>query len=199
MQQEGKMARPREFDEVTALEAAMECFWHRGYEATSVRDLADKMGISAPSLYNAYGDKHTLFVQALEHYLDHSARALIKRLENSLPPKQAVRRFIEEIIERSVNDCERRGCFLINSALEVAPHDRELGALIADRLAEIEAFFYRSIKKAPAEGAVPRDRVAKDLARLLLGVLLGIRVLARSKPKRALLEGVARPALALLD
>ncbi len=199
MQQEGKMARPKEFDEVTALEAAMECFWHRGYQATSVRDLADKMGISAPSLYNAYGDKHTLFVQALEHYLDHSARALIKRLENSLPPKQAVRRFIEEIIERSVNDRERRGCFLINSALEVAPHDRELGALIADRLAEIEAFFYRSINTAQAEGAVPRDRVAKDLARLLLGVLLGIRVLARSKPERALLEGVARPALALLD
>ena len=193
------MARPREFDEVTALEAAVECFWHRGYEATSVRDLAAKMGLSAPSLYNAYGDKHALFVQALEHYLDHSARALIKQLESSLPPKQAIRRFIEEIIERSVNDRERRGCFLINSALEVAPHDSELGALIADRLAEIEAFFYRSIKTAQADGAISRDRVAKDLARLLLGVLLGIRVLARSKPERALLQGVARPALALLD
>ena len=193
------MARPREFDEVTALEAAIECFWQRGYEATSVRDLADKMGISAPSLYNAYGDKHALFVQALERYLDQSTRARIKRLENSLPPKQAIRHFIEEIIERSVNDRERRGCFLINSALEVAPHDKELGALIADRLAEIEAFFYRSIKAAQARGTVPRDRVAKDLARLLLGVLLGIRVLARSRPERALLEGVARPALALLD
>jgi TetR/AcrR family transcriptional regulator, transcriptional repressor for nem operon len=192
------MARPREFDEVTALEAAIECFWHRGYEATSVRDLADKMGISGPSLYNAYGDKRALFAQALDHYVDHSARALIKRLESSLPPRQAVRRFIEEIIERSVNDRERRGCFLINSALEVAPHDKQLGALIADRLAEIEAFFYRSIKAAQAEGAIRQDRVAKDLARLLLGVLLGIRVLARSKPERALLEGVARPALALL-
>ena len=98
-----------------------------------------------------------------------------------------------------MNDRERRGCFLINSALEVAPHDRKLGALIADRLTEIEAFFCRSIKAAQAEGAVPQDRVAKDLARLLLGVLLGIRVLARSKPERALLEGVARPAFALLD
>ena len=193
------MARPREFDEATALEAAIECFWHRGYEATSVRDLADKMGISGPSLYNAYGDKRALFAQALEHYVDHSARALIKRLETSLPPKKAVRRFIEEIIDRSVNDAERRGCFLINSALEVAPHDRQLGALIAERLAEIEAFFYRSIKAAQAEGAVPRNRVARDLARLLLGVLLGIRVLARSKPERTLLQGVARPALALLD
>jgi TetR/AcrR family transcriptional repressor of nem operon len=98
-----------------------------------------------------------------------------------------------------VNDRERRGCFLINSALEVAPHDEQLGALVADRLAEIEAFFYRSIKAAQAKGAAPRNRVARDLARLLLGVLLGIRLLARSKPERALLQGVARPALALLD
>jgi TetR/AcrR family transcriptional repressor of nem operon len=193
------MGRPREFDEAAALEAAMKCFWQRGYEATSVRDLAQEMGISAPSLYNTYGDKRALFVQALERYLEQSTRARITRLEDSLPPKQAIRQFIGEIIKRSVNDRERRGCFLINSALEVAPHDRELGALIADRLAEIEAFFYRSIKAAQAQGTVPLDRAAKDIARLLLGVLLGIRVLARSKPDRALLEGIARPALALLD
>jgi len=192
------MPRPREFDETTALDTAITCFWHRGYEATSVRDLADSMGISSPSLYNAFGDKRTLFVAALERYLDHFTRARIKRLEDSLPPKQAVRHFIEEIIERSLSDRERRGCFLINSALEVAPHDRELGELIADRLGEIEAFFRRSIRAAQAEGTVPQNLVAKDLARLLLGVLLGIRVLARAKPERALLEGLARPALALL-
>jgi TetR/AcrR family transcriptional repressor of nem operon len=193
------MARPREFDEVTALEAAISCFWHRGYEATSMRDLASAMGISGPSLYNAFGDKRALFMTALERYLDHSTRARIKRLEDTLPPKKAVRGFFEEVIERSLNDRERRGCFLINSALEVAPHDRELGVLIADRLGEIEAFFRRSIKAAQVEGVVPSARNPADLARLLLGVLLGIRVLARSKPDRSLLEGVARPALALLD
>ena len=133
----------------------MECFWRRGYEATSVRDLADKMRISAPSLYNTYGDKHALYARALEHYLDQSARALIKQFEESLPPKQAVRRFLEEIIKHSVNDPKRRGCFLINSALEVAPHDRELRAFVADRFTEIEAFFYRSIKRAQSEGTVP--------------------------------------------
>jgi AcrR family transcriptional regulator len=154
------MARPREFDETIALEAAMNCFWQRGYEATSVRDLADEMGISAPSLYNAYGDKRALFVQALERYLEQSTRARIKRLENSLPPKQAVRQFLDDIIKRSVNDRERRGCFLINSALEVAPHDKELGALIADRLAEIEAFFTDQSRprkrREPFRGAAPR-------------------------------------------
>ena len=193
------MARPRDFEETAALDAAIGCFWRRGYEATSVRDLASAMGIGGPSLYNAFGDKHALFVRALERYMNESARARIVRLEQSLPPKAAIRSFIGEVIERSVNDPERRGCFLINSALEVAPHDAELSAEIAKRLAEIEAFFHRSITAGQAEGSIPQDRGARDLARLLLGVLLGIRVLARSNPERALLEGVARPALALLD
>ncbi|MPZ40226.1 MAG: TetR family transcriptional regulator [Rhizobiales bacterium] len=193
------MPRPREFDETAALDAAIVCFWQRGYEATSVRDLADSMGISGPSLYNSFGNKHDLFAQALERYLDRGMRARVARLESTLPPKQAIRRFFEEIIDRSISDRERRGCLLINSALEVAPHDPELGRMIADRLGEIETFFRRSIKAAQADGSVPRERNAKDAARLLLGVLLGLRVLARAKPERALLEGVARPALALLD
>jgi TetR/AcrR family transcriptional regulator, transcriptional repressor for nem operon len=199
LQRESEVARPREFDEAKALERAIKCFWDRGYEATSMRDLATKMGISSASLYNTYGDKRALFAQSLERYLDHSARTLIKRFEDSLPPKQAIRRFIKEILKHSMNDRERQGCFLVNAALEVAPHDRKLGAFIADRFTEIEAFFYRSIKAAQAEGTIPRNRQAKDLARLLLGVLLAIRVLARSKPERTLIEGVARPALALLD
>jgi TetR/AcrR family transcriptional regulator, transcriptional repressor for nem operon len=193
------MARPREFDEATAVDAAMHCFWRSGYEATSMRELTKSMRISGPSLYNAFGDKRAIFTAALERYLDQSPRARIRRLEASQPPKEAIRQFIGEIIERSLSDPERRGCLLINSALEVAPHDRELGALIADCLAEIEAFFRRSIKAAQKQGAVRPDLVAKDVARLLLGVLLGIRVLARTRPERALLEGVARPALALLD
>jgi TetR/AcrR family transcriptional regulator, transcriptional repressor for nem operon len=83
--------------------------------------------------------------------------------------------------------------------LEVAPHDRELGAVIGGCLTEIEAFFRRSIKAAQKQGSVRTDLVPKDVARLLLGVVLGIRVLARVRPERALLEGVARPALGLLD
>ena len=76
------MARPREFDEVTALEAAMECFWHRGYEATSVRDLADKMRISAPSLYNTYGDKRELFTRSLERYAEAVGKRIVIQLED---------------------------------------------------------------------------------------------------------------------
>jgi TetR/AcrR family transcriptional repressor of nem operon len=192
------MARPREFDEAAATAAAMECFWRDGYEATSVRDLAARMGIAGPSLYNAFGDKRSLFRQALRRYVERSTRARLARLETSLPPKQAINAFLAEIVERSL-DGDRRGCLLVNSALEVAPHDSELGAEIAEGLGEIEAFFRRCLLAAQADGSVPPGRDPADLARMLLGVTLGVRVLARSKPDRALLEGVVRPALGLLD
>ena len=193
------MARPRGFDETAALDAANECFRQRGYEATSVRDLTDCMGIGPTSLYNSFGDKRALFIKALERYVDCSVRARLARLESSLPPKQAVRTLIEDVVERSLTDRTRGGCLLINSALEIAPHDPEVGAEIAKRLGEIEGFFRRSISAAQSSGTISRKLNSGDFARLLLSVLLGIRVLARSKPERTLLEGVARPALSLLN
>ena len=193
------MARPREFDEAVVLDAAVNCFWTQGYEATSVRDLAAEMGITGPSLYNAFGDKRSLFRTALERYVQLWTRARISEVETKLPPKEAVRAFIAGIIERSLDDPDRRGCMLVNAALEIAPHDDEIGAEVAVWLGEIEGFFRRAIAAAQRAGSVPPERDARDLARLLLGVTLGIRVLARANPDRKLLEGVARPALALLD
>jgi TetR/AcrR family transcriptional regulator, transcriptional repressor for nem operon len=193
------MARPREFDETAALDAAIECFWHHGYEATSLRDLTAAMGLTAPSLYNAFGDKEELFALALERYLDRNTRGRLHRLEEALPPKQAIARFFAEIVEHSVNDRQRKGCFLVNSALEIAPHHVQCRAVITKQFAGIEGFFARCILAAQAEGTVPLHLDADDIAKLLLGVLLGIRVLARTNPSRSALEGVVRPALALLD
>jgi TetR/AcrR family transcriptional repressor of nem operon len=193
------MARPREFDEVAVLDAAMECFWERGFEATSVRELAAEMGIASPSLYNAFGDKRALFRKVLEHYARRRVRARIAHLESTLAPKEAVRAFVTGIVDQSLDDQDRRGCLLVNSALEIGPHDAEIGTEIAARLSEVEAFFRRAITAAQEDHTIPSDRSPQDLSRLILGVVLGIRVLARSMPDRALLEGVARPALALLE
>ena len=146
------MARPLGFDEELALDAAIECFRLRGYAATSVRDLTTAMGIGGTSLYNSFGGKRTLFIKALERYVERSVRARLRRLESSLPPKRAIRTLIEDVIERSLTDRTWGGCLLINSALEIAPHDPELAAEIAERLGEIEAFFRRSIVAAQAEG-----------------------------------------------
>ncbi|QGZ66604.1 TetR/AcrR family transcriptional regulator [Paraburkholderia acidisoli] len=193
------MARPREFDEAAALEAAVHCFWLRGYEATSVRDLAESMGITGASLYNAFGDKRSLFRRALAHYVEHSFGAREARFETTLPPRDALHAFFREIVERSVADDERKGCLLVNSALEVAPHDPEFQQAIAAVLVRVEAFFRRCVSAGQQRGEISRTQTAEDLARTLLGTLLGLRVLARSRPERELLEGLVRPILALLD
>src|SRR5260370_4640124 len=104
------MARPREFDEAVALDAGMDCFGREGYEATSVRDLAARMGITGTSLYNAFGGKRSLFRQALQRYAERSMRERIARLESTLAPKQAVRAVPGEIVERSLDDRDRPRC-----------------------------------------------------------------------------------------
>ncbi len=117
------MARPREFDEAAVLDAAIERFWQRGYEATSVRDLADEMNIAGASLYNAFGDKRSLYARALNRYLDQTFRERIRRIEPATSPREAISTFLQEIIKRSLTDKQRRGCMLVNSAIESAPFD----------------------------------------------------------------------------
>lgn len=191
------MGRPREFDETTALETAMRCFWAQGYESTSVRELAEEMGITGASLYNAFGDKRSLYRRALAHYLETSIRDRVSRLER-LPPFPAIRAFFDEIIERSITDKQRRGCMLVNSALELAPYDAEFRKVVSREMIFIEAFFRRCIVAGQQDGTISANRPAAELAKMLLSVLLGIRVLARTRPQRPVLEGAANGALGLL-
>ena len=191
------MARPRAFNETTVLEAAMNCFWAQGFEQTSVRDLAERMGITGASLYNAYGDKRSLYRQAFVYYLAQTVRDRVARLEK-LPPALAIRTFFDEIIERSVDDAQRRGCMLVNAALELAPYDPEFQKLVVEEMMFIEAFFRRCVALGQHEDSIIATRPADELAKLLLSVLLGIRVLARSRPQREVLESAANGALALL-
>jgi TetR/AcrR family transcriptional repressor of nem operon len=191
------MVRSRSFDEGLVLDAAMERFWKRGYVATSVRDLGEAMGLGAASLYNAFGDKRALFERCLDRYLDANMRARIARFEATLPPRQAIEALLAEIVERSMHD--RLGCMLVNSALEVAPHDAAIAKVVTARLSELEAFFRRCAVAGQRDGSIDATRDASDLARLLLTTVIGLRVLARGRPERELLEGAVRQVLVLLN
>jgi len=193
------MARPREFDEGIVLDAAMQCFWARGFEATSMRDLIECMGITGASLYNAFGDKRALFSKALGRYLENSFGERVVRLETTLPPRQAIEMFYTEVIDRSMSDARQRGCMMVNSTLESTSLDADAQAIVNDFLSRAQGFFRRCAEAGQADGSISRLQSAEDLSRLLLGVLLGVRVLARARPERQLLEGVVRPVLALLD
>lgn len=192
------MGRPRQFDEIEVLTAAIDCFWEHGYEATSIRELADNMGLTGASLYNAFGDKRNLYRRALNHYIETSFVDRVQRLEGALPPIQAISAFFSEIIERSLDDRQRKGCMLVNSALEIAPHDPEFREIVIEVLEHIEAFFRRCVQVGQQDGTITTSQSATDLGRLLLGVHVGLRVVARTRPERTLLEGMVRPVLALL-
>lgn len=197
------MPRAKAFDEEQAIDRAVDCFWARGYGATSVRDLSLTMGIGGASLYNAFGDKRELFVLALERYANRSMRERVARLEARHPPKQAIEAFLAEIIDRSVRDPDCKGCLLVNSALDVAPHDATIRTRVDAYLGEIRAFFRRSLEQARRTGTLAKALDPEVLSAHLMGIVLALRVLARTyagptAAKRQLLEAVAKPALDLL-
>jgi len=191
------MARPREFDEAAVLDAAVLCFWKQGYDATSIKDLVARTGITAASLYNAFGDKRALYQKALDHYVEGSISDRIQRC-GALPPLAAIEAFFDEILTRSLADRDHKGCMLVNTALDMAPQDPEFREIVAQVLSRIEAFFLKCVEIGQADGTITRSLAGAALAQNLLGTLVGIRVLARVRPERALLEGVMAPPLALL-
>lgn len=191
------MSRPRSFDEDAVIELAMRHFWRHGYAGTSVRDLGQVMGLGQASFYNAFGDKRSLFARCLDRYLEFGMRERIARLEATQPPRAAIEGLLREIIARSLRD--RLGCLLVNSALEVAPRDRGIASVVAARLAELEGFFRRQMEAGQRDGSIDAGRDAADVARLLMTLLLGLRVLARGRPDRAVMEGALCQALSLLD
>ena len=192
------MARPREFDEEAVLGAAGDAFWLKGYEATSTRDLSACTGLTASSLYAAFGDKRNLFRRSLTHYLESILHERMTRLETTLSPGLAIAGFFDEIIERSVSDKSQRGCMLVNSALESSSGDPDFQRALALELKTIENFFHRCVVAGRRAGEIPATVPAEDAARHLLSVLMGIRVFARIRPERALLTGAVRQALATL-
>lgn len=192
-----ELARPREFDESAVLDAVVLCFWAEGYEATSVKDLVARTGLTAASLYNAFGDKRALYQKALNHYVEAGISDRIRRCE-VLPPLAAIEAFFDEILARSFEDRDCKGCMLVNAALDVAPRDPEFRAAVAMVLSRIETFFLRCVEVGQANGTISRSETAAMLAQHLLGILMGIRVLARVRPERPLLEGIVAPTLALL-
>ena len=193
-----QMARPREFDEDTVLEAATQRFWNNGYEATSMRDLADHTGMTTPSLYNAFGDKRAIYRLVLDRYVRVALEACSAIFGGDDPPLRALERYFDALIEEALTDALQKGCFVVNTALEVAPHDADFRDLVTNVFGQIEKYLRDCIVSGQSDGTIRTKLPAADLARLFLGATLGMRVLARTSSERELLTGVVRPLFALL-
>lgn len=186
------MARPREFDETTVLNEATALFWKRGFEASSSRELAKCMGLTTASLYNAYGDKHTLYRRVLERYANDALGSCGDLLGGDKPPMDALEGFFFGLADGICADPDQKGCMVVNAGLETAPHDSEFKTIVAAVFRRLEHLFRDCVQRGQSAGTVTQAQSADDLARLLLATMLGMRVLARTRPERALLEGMAR-------
>lgn len=192
------MERGGELDEKHVLDAVVVCFWNRGFEATSMGHLVDQTGICASSLQAAFGDKASIYGRAMDHYIEASLTSRIERLVG-LPPRDGIHAFFVEIMDWLVGDRPGGGHMPLSPLLDVIPRDPGFRDLVRAELQGLEAFFVRCVQEGQMLGAISRVSTAENLSKHLLGIYLGIRVMARLHPERALLERAIRPALALLD
>jgi TetR/AcrR family transcriptional repressor of nem operon len=192
------MARPREFERDVVLDRAMKVFWSRGYEATSVQHLVDRMGIQRGSLYGTFGDKRSLFFAAIERYDRLVTSQLLATLEEG-SGKAAIRRFFELKVELSVEPGRPRGCLVTNSAAELASRDRGTSTRVGAALKKIEGGFHRAVVRAQKAGEIDRARNARALARYLTSSAQGLSVMAKAFPDRAVLRDIVKVVLATLE
>ncbi|HDX9642871.1 TPA: TetR/AcrR family transcriptional regulator [Bacillus mobilis] len=182
------MARLREFDEEKALDAAMQLFWEKGYAATSLSDLTAKMEIQKPSLYSAFGDKEGLFEAALRRYTNLHAANIRTKLQNEQSVKEAIRTFFENMVEEEYKKEFSKGCFCINTMVELAPHNEKFEVLTREQQMYLTVIFQELITKGIQSGELQNDLNAKALAQTLVTSLIGLTVLMKSRPERSVID-----------
>ncbi|MGW2548286.1 TetR/AcrR family transcriptional regulator [Kitasatospora sp. NPDC001574] len=196
------MARTKEFDPDVALQSALELFWRRGYEATSMADLVDHLGIARASIYATFGSKRELYLRALERYGEQQNPLLLSELSRPGPVLPAVRALVRRFAGESAADGEggpRRGCFVTNTAVELAPHDQGAARRVEASLGHLETLLTAALVRARAQGELPEGRDPRALARLLLVLFQGMRVIGKAGDGSARLRDASEQALALLD
>ncbi|MFF6016816.1 TetR/AcrR family transcriptional regulator [Lysinibacillus fusiformis] len=192
------MARTREFDEEKVLEAAMQLFWEKGYEATSLSDLTSRMGIQRPSIYSTFGDKKELFEAALRRYTTSRAADIRARLQSHVSVKQAFVTFFEEVIQAEYTKDLSNGCFCINTMVELAPHDERFEVLTREHQLYLAVIFQETIERGVQAGELEAGTDAKSLAQALIVSLIGLTVMMKSQPQRSFVDNAIAATLTLL-
>lgn len=192
------MGRTREFDEEKVLDAAMQLFWEKGYEATSLNDLTSRMGIQKPSIYSAFGDKKELFEAALRKYTMSRAIHVRNKLQINSSVKEAFRTFFEGVVAEDYTENRSRGCFCINTMVELAPHDEKFEILTREHQMYLSVIFQETIERGIQTGELEIGVNAKALSQSLIVSLIGLTVLMKSRPERSFVDNTIEVILTLL-
>lgn len=189
----------KSFNEDEAIAKAMKVFWRKGFEPASIADLISATGITRGSLYNAFGGKEQLFIKSLLKYDQENRRSFLAELEAMDDPKRAITIFFERIVAETLCDKEKKGCFIVNTASELAIHGNQVNSIVHNGIREIEAFFRRSIEVAQMRGNISQGVNPIDTAKALLAMLVAIRVLSRGVFDKIALTTISTQALRLVE
>ncbi len=185
------MARPKEFDPELAVEQAMHVFWRQGYEATSVSDLTDALGIGRASLYGTFGSKDAVFERALERYRTLEGARTLSCLTADGTARDKVRSLFERLASRALADPDNKGCLVLNAAME-RPHDPATGRQVRAALGAIELALAGVLAEGQERGELDPGKDPRELARFLTTSLQGVRLMAKAtRDPRALQDTIA--------
>jgi TetR/AcrR family transcriptional regulator, transcriptional repressor for nem operon len=168
------MPRTKSFDEVEVLDKATDLFWAQGYNGTPPQTILDGTGLSRSSLYDTYGDKHSLFLKCLQHYRDTETVMGIRYLDEAPDPAAAIRRLFQGYWEYAEAYRCGKGCLMVNTLNEVAPHDPEVAAIVGENRQALEDAYYRAVRRGQQQGRIQRTHPPRALARYLVNNLWGL-------------------------
>jgi TetR/AcrR family transcriptional regulator, transcriptional repressor for nem operon len=190
------MPRKLEFDRDAAVEAAAQTFWEKGYGATSLDDLTDRLGIGRASLYNAFGDKRALLLEAMNSYVSDARQSLNEALASHKPGKAA----LSDVLEGAAS-CEgqaAQGCMCVNVGVELHGEDEEIQRAIVANIERMEDTFFALIKRGQGDGSVRKDIDPRASARTVVTLVVGIHSMKRIGMAPAVLQAAVRAQLAML-
>lgn len=193
------MARTKDFNEEEVLEKALAIFWQRGYNGTSMQELVDGLGISRSSMYDTYTDKYTLFVKSLERYREKTAGETMHLISEGSSVKAGIKKMLQSVVNESVCDKSPRGCFIVNTCVESAPHDKAIAKIVQQNMQDAEEVFYLAIKKGQESGEIADRNDARALARFIINTINGIRVTAKAGTDKKVYDDVVKVALDALE
>jgi TetR/AcrR family transcriptional repressor of nem operon len=188
------MGKPKAFNEQQAVEKALQLFWCKGYEATSMQNIVDTLGLNRSSIYHTFVDKRTLFLQSLNQYQKQQASALIDFLDQAPPTVSSLQALFLSVVDESVTDTDRKGCFMVNTTLEMANRDNEVQRIVVSNNQLVENALSRFLDRMQQHGTLATHKSTRQLAAFLMSSIAGLRVSAVANPERsnlmAIVEGV---------
>jgi TetR/AcrR family transcriptional repressor of nem operon len=193
------MSRPKEFNPDDAIEKAMQVFWYKGYEATSMEDLLTAMDLSRGSLYDTFGDKRQLFLKVVDRYCTTFASSKFSLLDQPGPALPTLRRFICDLIEGGLADPQRRGCLISNTVMELSPHEKEIAGRLRQALKMAEDAFLKVLTRAQQHGELHMGQDPRTLAQFLVTMMQGAVVMIKAGAPGDMVKQTAEVALSVME